>query len=188
VALSTFNVFFGAKNAYKAALDWHRQLSWVLEFRKTLPPEQFMDVRYEDLLQRPRETFADVIAFLKISDPGNALLDFVTGRIGEDLRADNADKWRTQLTARQCAVFEAVAADELQAFGYPIVSPRRLRLGILSRACYQCDNKLRKWMNVEYQQDNVYKIKLRLRKYSQPVRRVLALATGRTSLDTRAAQ
>ena len=38
VALSTFKCFFGAKNAYKAALDWRRQLSWVLRFKAELSP------------------------------------------------------------------------------------------------------------------------------------------------------
>ena len=50
---------------------------------------------------------------------------------------------------------------------------------MFSRAYYQCDNKVRKWLNVEYQKDNVYKIRLRLRQYSQPARRMLALGPGR---------
>src|SRR5262245_18471182 len=38
VALSNFKCFFGAKNAYKAALDWSRQVTWVQHFKAMMPP------------------------------------------------------------------------------------------------------------------------------------------------------
>ena len=61
----------------------------------------------------------------------------------------------------------------LDTFNYPVTVRNPSPPGLLSRAYYQCDNKVRKWLNWEYQQDNVYKIKLRLRQYSQPLRRAL---------------
>ena len=69
-----------------------------------------MEVRYEDVLRNHRATFARVIGFLKINDPEDRLLDFVTERIKDDLRPETAGKWSKELTARECRVFEAVAA------------------------------------------------------------------------------
>jgi hypothetical protein len=173
VALSTFKCFFGAKNAYKAALDWRREVSWVQQFQAVLPPHQFMEVRYEDLLRQPRATFARIIEFLRISDPDGQLLDFIAERIKEDLRPETAGKWSREFTPGDCSVFEGVAGDMLRSFGYPVTASEPAPPRLLARAYYHCDNKVRKWLNWEYQLDNVYKIRLRLRQYSQPLRRAL---------------
>lgn len=57
VALSIFQQEFGAKNVYKAAIDWRQQMQLVHHFAQTLPPEQFVEIRYEDFLGATDETF-----------------------------------------------------------------------------------------------------------------------------------
>ncbi len=66
VALSIFQQEFGAKNVYKAAIDWRQQRQLVHHFAQTLPPEQFVEIRYEDFLGATDETFRQLVDFLDI--------------------------------------------------------------------------------------------------------------------------
>ncbi len=64
VALSVFQQEFGAKNVSKAASDWRQQMLLVHTFAQSLPPEQFLEIRYEDFLGATGETFYKLVDFL----------------------------------------------------------------------------------------------------------------------------
>ncbi len=66
VALSIFQQEFGAKNVYKAASDWRQQMQQVHAFAQSLPPEQFMEIRYEDFLGATGDTFRQLVTFLGV--------------------------------------------------------------------------------------------------------------------------
>lgn len=81
---------------YSAFKQFHtdpqkRQFAWLetqknlLAFQRLLPQEMFLHVRYEDLVTRPRETFAEVCRFIGIAE---------CPQVGEGVCADALAKWK----------------------------------------------------------------------------------------------
>jgi hypothetical protein len=56
---------FGA-SPLQAALRWRRDASNLLKYRSTYPPDRYTYVRYEDLVQDPRQQLEDLSKFLGI--------------------------------------------------------------------------------------------------------------------------
>ena len=54
---------------------WSRMILSSREYLSLLPPEQFLSLRYEDVLQHPREKLHDLIAFIDPSLVDDAWLD-----------------------------------------------------------------------------------------------------------------
>src|SRR5690606_13865793 len=93
---------------------------------------QYMELRYEDILDDPAgivgrlcdflgEPFSDkVIDFQKSRDPNTK-----TPLLKQGLQKTNQEKWRAAMSARQIRTFESVAGETLQACGYPLACPVR---------------------------------------------------------------
>ena len=163
VALSGFDVPFGEKNVYCAAKGWCSAMSRVNQFARMLPPEQFLEVRYEDFVEHPTDVFAKLIRFLEIDDADGNLLSFVRERIGADIVRGNSEKWRQRLSPAQVRRFDAVAYAQLVRCGYESSLEREARPNVLSRALWHFDNRFRKLCRQDYWQDNLYKLRLKFR-------------------------
>jgi hypothetical protein len=172
VALSGYRVFFGERNAYKAAGRWLAHIRAVRAFAATLPPDRLVQLRYEDLTTRPDETFARLIAFLEIDDGDGALQRYIASHIADDLHGHNTGKWKTAFSPRDLEVYEAVAGDTLSSLGYERAVRQPAALGVLPRLYYECHDKVTKWLDIEYQRDNAYRIKVRTRWATQRLRRL----------------
>jgi hypothetical protein len=87
----------------------------------------YREIRYEDLVARPRETVEDVCLFLELPF-AQKMLAYHVGRQRQEpgLSAKNAwlpptpglRDWRTQISERDAEVFEALAGDLLLTLGY----------------------------------------------------------------------
>jgi hypothetical protein len=170
VALSGYQMHFGAKNAYGAARQWSNVLKGVQAFAATVPETAFLELRYEDLLSDPAGAFAKIIRFLDVEDPNGA----VTARVGRaaaaDLRAGNFGKWKTDLSAREQDMFLAIAGPELAHYGYEAPAATRSAPGYLGSLYWEADNVIRRMAMREYWADTVYKARLRLRARQLPMR------------------
>jgi len=124
VALSLFKSKHGPKNGYMAARLWKKTILAARQARTLVSPSDFHELRYEDLLGDPVGTFSDLLEFLRM-DP--SLVE--TWRKDSDsvLMRDNAGKWKKQLSARDVRLFERVAGDTLELYGYEVVAPSNLR-------------------------------------------------------------
>lgn len=139
VALSWLRVRMEPRNLYVAARLWK---TWVSAGRRDgakLPCHSYMEVPYEGLIERPRETMQSVCAF--IEEPfDEAVLrpNLIAGerehhqRRGwnrpswsSDIEASNAGKWRTRMSASARVLFESVAGDLLEELGYQTEGRRR---------------------------------------------------------------
>lgn len=151
VALSLFGRRhdFGVYNAYSAAKYWQQYVERGHELGNTLSPEQYFEMRYEDLLTNPEETMQKVCAFLAEEYSSNLFnIQSVsvenagkTPLVYQPIKAENAGKWRTKMTSRQIRVFESAAGDTLLHFGYELAtSDRPLPLSL--RAAYRLHNQL----------------------------------------------
>ncbi len=111
VALSVFERFWGAKNIVTAALEWRHAIDRVREFSKTIEAGHLLEIRYEDVLTEPRQTFARIIEFLKIDDADGRLLDYVDDEARKRLKSTNFNKWKTAMTEKQQLAFDRINGD-----------------------------------------------------------------------------
>lgn len=105
-------------------------------------PDRYLELRYEDLLQRPEPLLRRCCALLEIPfDPAMADPGQVTENLGDaaglsGLKRDNAEKWRSQMPERLRLRIERIAGPTLRSLGYPTehvgpaerISPAALRL------------------------------------------------------------
>ncbi len=162
VALSIFQQEFGAKNVYKAASDWRQQLVSVRTFAASLPPEQFLEIRYEDFLGSTDKVFRNLVDFLGVETTAPDLARLAM-RLQQELKVDNFNKWREALTESQQRLYERIAGDVLADYGYETSARRSQPIGSAQHWYWTCDDKIRHWMMPAYWRDNVYKASLRLR-------------------------
>jgi hypothetical protein len=149
VALSLFGRQhdFYVYNAYFAAEYWESYVEKGRALGKHLGSAQYLELRYEDLITQPEVTMRKLCAFLgeeysaelfdvtPVDNPGKTPL------VHKPLRADNAEKWRSKMTASQIKAFESVAGKTLEEFGYALMTPGKPPT-LLEKAAYRLHNKL----------------------------------------------
>ncbi len=125
---------FGPKHYVTLARKWTRYIEALEAARAALPPGQFLQLRYEDLVADPERTTRDVCAFLGIPF-SDTMLDFHLGadryvtdsrniaNLARPVMRDNPGKWRTGMSPRDLRIFEAVAGDTLTRAGYERALP-----------------------------------------------------------------
>jgi len=124
VAASLFRSKHGPKNAYMAAHYWQSHVLAARQARTLVGPSDFHELRYEDLLGDPVGTFANLLKFLRLD---LSLLEAWRKDADSVLNRNNTGKWKKQLSARQIRMFERVAGNTLEQYGYDVVTPSDLR-------------------------------------------------------------
>ena len=139
---------------YQGAKLWKRYVDAGRMMGVILPPERYLEFRFEDMLNDQEGTmrtvcdflgveFSDkVINFQKSQDPNNK-----TPLLKEGIKRDNKDKWRSQMTAHQVKVFEAVAGSTLSECGYSLATDTQ-PLGFPERAFWHVHNMIMQRLKV----------------------------------------
>ena len=91
---------------------WSRMILSSREYLSSLPPDRFLALRYEDVLERPREKLRDLIAFI---DPG--LVDDAWLDEAANIPRPNPSRFSRLEPAAQRRLTEACAPG-LEALGY----------------------------------------------------------------------
>jgi len=157
VALSVFELFWGPKNIASAALEWNHTVQLVKDFERTIPADQFLQIRYEDLLDTPVDVFGRLIEFLEIDDSEGEVLANIGRNIRSELKAGNYNKWKQALTARQIRQFDAIAGDLLRDCGYETANVPTRNVGAIEAAYWNVDSRLRRFARRDYWRDNAYR-------------------------------
>ena len=127
VALSTMKMPWGPNSAFACADEWLEACEAVDRFAGTPDPDQFLEIRYEDLLTDPRSTCRTLEQFLDV-DLGAEGRDRFVAVFEDSPMRDNFGKWKTKMSERERRHFEAQAGDWLQRKGYDLSVPgARLR-------------------------------------------------------------
>lgn len=153
---------FGCNNSFSAALDWRSKVRLAREFGETLPPSRFLEIRYEDLLDAPLDTFEQVAQFLQIKNR-RELLEYMSERVPKELMVGNHSKWKTQLNDAEIQRYESIAGAELAQLSYEVREEGNREPPAWERAYWKLDSKLRDMTRWGYWKDNFYKASLRLR-------------------------
>lgn len=164
VALSSFNIHFGAKNVYKVAQRWTEELEKVQEFQKSIPSDQFLEMRYEDLMQEPVKELSRLIPFLGIQDEGSVLQQTLQSHVGQDLKKSNYDKWKTAMPDKDIFLFESIAQKWLYGYGYEVYHDGSLPRSVSTarRWYWEIQNHVLKLNSKENLKDSWYKLKIRI--------------------------
>ena len=174
VAVSAFKAGFGPKNVHEAATTWIERVQAITSFGRTMPPSDFLTVRYEDLLGDPVATMGTIGAFLGIANHAT-LVETIAPRLRAQVWEGNAGKSSRLLSAREMECFEAVAADVLEQNGYALRVGRGARPITVSESLrWRAKGVWRRVSNRQYWADNQYKLRLRTRQALLAVRRPIA--------------
>lgn len=119
VAASVFRSKHGHKNGYAAGRYWNDHMLAARSGRDLVGDERFHELRYEDLLGDPVGSFAGLLEFLRL-DP--SLVEAWSKDADSVLKRNNTNKWKTQLSQRDVQLFERVAGDTLELYGYETVT------------------------------------------------------------------
>ncbi len=107
---------------------WQRSIDAGLQARSWCRPDQYLEVRYEDLVASPVSELRRVCEFLGIDyademlahESGAALIDKgYHERVAQPVDDKAVSKWRQVLTPEELALVEEKVGDLLDEFGYP---------------------------------------------------------------------
>ncbi len=134
VAESLTRVIIGKKSVLANARRWREAVSACDDFKRTVPSDQFLELRYEALVARPEEEIARVFAFLGVAParvaqdrrlPETRLKDTYVKTLGSHhqgllnpITESKIGVFKACFSRRELAIFESVAGDVLARHGY----------------------------------------------------------------------
>jgi hypothetical protein len=104
-----------------AALEWKILMDAFEEAAATIPPERWLDVRYEDVVREPRESTARILRWLDLEwDP-----EFERSFARYRFDASKASAYARNLRHEDVRAIDAAIGPDLQRFGYAPVPDDR---------------------------------------------------------------
>ena len=137
VAVSARDSVFNSFHPYYVARLWSLQQRQASELASTLGKEEFMTLRYEDLILDPERAVKSVCRFLGEDYVPDMMSYFETAEskqlagclaswenCSRPVLAGNSGKYKTKLSSGDIKLFETVSFAELEYFGYALENPR----------------------------------------------------------------
>jgi hypothetical protein len=145
VARSTMEMGWSG-NYWYAGDHWvNTERSWD-RLQREIQPDRFIEVKYEDAVGKPVETFSALCKFLGVLyEP--AMLEIANASSYSYPDPRYASRWRHACTARQLRLIEGRAGDLLESRGYSRAITPREPPGTLYRAALGCQNKIHRHLN-----------------------------------------
>jgi hypothetical protein len=116
VACSVVSRPWGPKNFDEAAVWWSSKVQPGVDFGRQ-HPEQYLEVRYEDLLQKPEEHLGRILAWLGEPAEEKRMLACYAEK-GLPLDSGRMGGWKQSFTDKDTQGFNRLAGDLLKALGY----------------------------------------------------------------------
>ena len=153
-------VSFFPDDAVLNALNRHKVMTHGrAHFRRIVPADQRVEIRYEDLVTAPRETLRTLCSFLRLPyeeemlrfhvDAERFMTPAAASSFNETatrpISEAHAHKWQSLLTNDEIASVEAVCADEMAEFGYERRHPSLSWAGTLNFAVKWCYWHVQRW-------------------------------------------
>jgi len=135
VALSLIPTYFGQSNVYTAASHWKRLVTEGRRMGRSFGPKKYLEIRYEDLLDQPKETLQQICEFIEEKFTQEMLRLNILKRkgypklIGEKvdhydkrryIDSTNQARWKVDMSLKDRIIFESVAGDLLNILGYQV--------------------------------------------------------------------
>lgn len=115
---------------------WARSMRAVEPWRKVLHRDQYLDIRYEDLVADPEAVLGQIADFLTLDRATiSTMLTYhehvdetamrYHARLSEPVSAESVRSWESVLTDDEVALIEHVTADWMAGYGYQAVAAGR---------------------------------------------------------------
>jgi hypothetical protein len=131
-----------AGNVYVAADRWlAAEREWDA-LRGRLAPGEWLDVRYEDLVARPRSELARLCRFLGV-DFSERMFDYVATSTYSAPDPSLGSQWKTKLSRAEVQRLEAKIAQRLAALGYQLSGYPRVAVPAPMHACLHLHSRLK---------------------------------------------
>ena len=138
---------FRVYNTFFAAKYWEIYVAKGRQAGQRIGPDNYKEIRYEDLLDHPESVMKSVCNYLG-EDYNDALINFKksdgsgkTPLLQKPIQQDNHEKWRHQMTEKQVITFERAVSSTLLDCNYPITSEAHT-LSLPTKAFWHLHNKL----------------------------------------------
>lgn len=120
VAMSNLKMEWGQSGVLACAQNWRNSMALCEDFRRKVPPERYLQIKYEELLDQPLNTLSQIERFLGIVLTEEKRAEFMVQHESNN-RKGNHGKWRHEMSENDQRIYEAVAGDVLTAAGYETV-------------------------------------------------------------------
>lgn len=137
VALSLLEKTWGPNNFYVCADYWNNINRENNVLNQIEEKGQLFTLKYEDLLDNPKEFIHQINQFLGEDNMEQETVD----KLAATVKQGNYYKWKSKFSPQQLQLFESVAGDTLRRFGYE-TSPNPKKISGLKKAYYLMHHKL----------------------------------------------
>ncbi|MDQ3533869.1 MAG: sulfotransferase [Actinomycetota bacterium] len=97
-----------------AALDWKLMMDAFVEAKKRIPPQLWMEMRYEDFIEQPRQRTQNILDFMGVPWTGKFEGAFRKYSFSKSRKTG----YRRDLTPQQLELVQTLLEDHLSRFGY----------------------------------------------------------------------
>jgi hypothetical protein len=133
VAVSSVDAYRGARffymDPYYAARMWRSRISKGIAVGRSLPPEQYHEIRYEDLTAEPERRLRELCDFLgepfdaAMLEPGSEAQKHyhkfgIHERVRGGITTARTGRWHEDLSPADQRLVQKIAGDLMQEFGY----------------------------------------------------------------------
>lgn len=101
-----------------AGLEWRIQIRAMDAARRAVDPTRFLEIRYEDFCEQPRNTFQRVFEFAELP-----FSEEVAAQVAATPIWNANDRWRDRLTPAQQRILDEVLGEDLRRRGYGTQTP-----------------------------------------------------------------
>lgn len=162
VALSHMKTGFGSTNAHDAAVHWRNAVRLVRSFGDRLPPGQFMQFKYEQLLADPAGTLDAIAQFLGVVNHATVMAG-LAGHLRAQVRTATAGRSPAFFGRRELECIETIARVEMRDLDYDLITRGAARVGPFEIARWRAQGIWRRVRDRRYWADNAYRLGLRAR-------------------------
>ncbi|MFP3982490.1 MAG: sulfotransferase family protein [Desulfurivibrionaceae bacterium] len=147
-ALSLTKTRWGHTNTYAAATFWAKNIDNGRMLAKKYQNGRYMELRYEDFLQKPEEEAYRLWRFINNQNKTeNGHKSF--SHISSQVRAGNSNKWKDKMSVRDIAIFQNIAGEQLRVNGYEI-APCTQKLYFFQKWYYALENEIHREYKVRF--------------------------------------
>lgn len=129
-------------NAYAGGQLWRDVMVAWADIKPRIDPSRRIEIHFEALIRSPQQELTRLTEFIGVPY-SDAMLRYHEDTTYEPIDPKQGGKWRQQLSRRDVRVFEALAADQLTAYGYALSGERAFHLGAWQKRLLRIEDKLR---------------------------------------------
>lgn len=131
------NVYHGVDHWIDSEHDWQ-------QLQQKISPNQYLQIRYEDLILSPKKVLAEICAFVGV-DYHDDMLNYDQHSTYNKPDPALVAQWKTKLSTRQIQHVESKVQPLMTEHEYMLSGHQVVRIGVVEKLKLKITNKLFKW-------------------------------------------